>query len=359
MRISFKPHNRDSNLELLRIVCMLFILMHHFVVHVFYPNLALRDGNLGWYRVICIVINGFAYVGVNCFILISGYYGIKFKWKSIFNLYCLCAFYALLVVVERCICQDIPFDKGMLYAVILPFSHTEWWFITCYLALFLLSPMLNKAIEGFGRKEFVLALVLLTIVNLYFGYYWHLHNVDGYNLWQFVFVYFIGAFLHKFPLKRLDRRISFVLYLTCVVLWSIMTIISVKWRIPHWSSFHYNNPVVILSSVGLFVYMTTFEIRSPKINALASGVLAAYLIQDVEGGVIYSFSKMFKNHVEMAVGTEGMRIISMLTFVVVGSGLVLLLALAVDKLRLLLMHPVWKVYGMARKKMFKRNVFRV
>ena len=355
MMISPKTRNRDSNLELLRIVCMLFILMHHFIVHVFYPNLALHDGNLGWYRVISIVINGFAYVGVNCFILISGYYGIKFKWKSIFNLYCLCAFYALLVVVERCICHDIPFDKGMLYAVILPFSHSEWWFITCYSALFMLSPILNKAIEGFGRKEFVLAIVLLTIVNLYFGYYWHLHNVDGYNLLQFVFVYFIGAFLHKFPLKGLDRRMSLALYLTCVALWSIITIISVKWRIPHWSSFQYNNPIVILSSVGLFVYMTTFEIRSHKINALASGVLAAYLIQDVQCGLICSFSNIYKENITMSCNMESMKILSMFGFVVLGSVVVLIIALAIDKVRSVLMIPVWKVYGKVRLKIGKMN----
>lgn len=355
MKIDPKTIHRDSNMELLRIVCMLFILMHHFVVHVFYPNLASLDGNLGWYRAVCVVINGFTYVGVNCFILISGYYGIKFKWKSLFNLYCICAFYALLVVLERCLWQGILFDRGMLYSVILPFSHSEWWFIICYSALFLLSPLLNKAIEGLGRKEFVLALALLIVVNLYLGYYWHLHNGDGYNLGQFVFVYFIGAFLRKFPLKRLDRRKALLLYVVCAVLWSVITMVSVKWRIPHWFSFRYNNPIVILSSIGLFVYISTLEIRNAKINAVASGVLAAYLIQDVGDGVVYSLSRMYKNIIEMNFDSEGLRIVSMLAFVVLGSVLVLLLALAIDRFRLLLMRPVWQLYGMVQKWFLKKN----
>lgn len=354
MKMASKTYNRDSNLELLRIVCMLFILMHHFVVHVFYPHLALCDGNLGWYRAVCIAINGFAYVGVNCFLLISGYYGIKFRWKSIFNLYCICAFYALLVVIGRCVWQGVPFDKGMVYAIVLPFSHSELWFITCYSALFLLSPLLNKAIEGLNRKEFVFALILLTIVNLYFGFYWHLHNVDGYNLVQFVYVYFIGAFLHKFPLKKLNRKKSMLLYVIGALLWAVITLLSVKWRIPHWFSFRYNNPLVILSSIGLFVYMTKLEIRNPKINALASGALAAYLIQDVEGGAVYSLSTMYKNQVEMGLGSEGMRILSMLAFVVLGSVSVFLLAWAIDRVRLLMMKPVWKVYGMVRGRLLEK-----
>ena len=68
-----RTNMRDSNMELLRILCMLLILIHHFIVHVLYPDLALRDGVIDSYRIACLVINGFAYVGVNCFILISGY----------------------------------------------------------------------------------------------------------------------------------------------------------------------------------------------------------------------------------------------------------------------------------------------
>lgn len=359
MRTDTKTYSRDSNLELLRIVCMLFILMHHFVDYVFYPDLAACDGNMGWYRAVCVAINGFVYVGVNCFILISGYYGIKLKWKSLLNLYCICAFYALLVALDRCLRLNIPFDKGMLYTIILPFSHSEWWFISCYVILYLLSPLLNKAIEAFSRKEFVLSLVLLTIVNLYFGYYWHQHNVNGYNVGQFIFIYFIGAFLHKYPLKWLNRRKSFLLYVTSAVLWSVVTIASIKWRVPHWCAFYYNNPLVILSSIGLFVFMTTLEIRNPKINAVASGVLAAYLIQDVGDGVIYSLSRMYKNFVELSFESEGMRIVSMLAFVVLGSVIVLLLALAIERFRLLLMRPVWRVYGMMRKRFSKNKELQV
>lgn len=346
-------------MELLRIVCMLFILMHHFIVHVFFPELVLRDGSMGWYRAVGIVVNGFVYVGVNCFILISGYYGIKFRWKSLFNLYCICAFYALLVVLERCLCQHILFDKGMLYQVLLPFSHTEWWFISCYVALFLLAPLLNKAIESLGRNEFVYALVLLTILNVYFGYYWHQHNEDGYNLLHFVYIYFIGAFLHKYPLKVLDRKRSMLLYVSCALLWSILTLLSVRWRVPHWIPLHYNNPVLILSSIGLFVYMTTLKIRNPRINALASGVLAAYLIQDVGGGLVYSLSGMYKQIMETRFDSEGMRIVSMLAFVVLGSVVVLLLALAIDWIRVWLTRPVWKVYGIAEKKWHNRKKLRV
>ena len=348
--------DRDSNMELMRIVCMFFILVHHFIIHVFYPNLSIRDGDLNLYRAVCILMNGFTYVGVNCFILISGYYGIKFKVRSLFNLYCICAFYALLLQAMNWGVCGLPFDRNAVYSVILPFTHTQWWFIKCYVALFLLSPLLNKAIENLDDKEFGWVLLLMAVVNVYFGYYWHQHNVDGYNLEQFVFVYLIGGFLRKVPFERLSKNRALLLYVLCAMLWSGITILSVKRRIPHWISFHYNNPLVLLASIGFFVYFTKLDFHKGWINAVASSVLAAYLIQDVQGGVVYSLADRFRNDVMALVGSEMWSISAIVAFVILGSIVVLATAIAIDRFRMLLMIPVWKIYNVFSRKFMR--VFR-
>ena len=109
-------------MELLRIICMLLILTHHFILHVLYPELAARGGDVNPYRIACIIINGFAYVGVNCFILLSGYYGMKFKVKSLFNLYFICVFYGLLTTLMKWGGGlDVQLDKSLLYQIFLPF----------------------------------------------------------------------------------------------------------------------------------------------------------------------------------------------------------------------------------------------
>ena len=68
---------RQSNFELLRIVAMLLIVAHHFLIatgRLDYRSGTLRGGEL---------VNSFCVVGVNCFILISGYFGIK--WHGCFT----------------------------------------------------------------------------------------------------------------------------------------------------------------------------------------------------------------------------------------------------------------------------------
>lgn len=333
---------RDSNMELLRIVCMLFILIHHFIVIVLYPELTVRDGDLNPYRIACIVINGFVYVGVNCFILISGYYGIKFRLRSLFNLYCICVFYTVLAAFLKYGLSDIQFNKGLLYSIFLPFSHSKWWFITCYVALYLVSPILNKAAQNLDRKEFVLSIISLTVLNVYLGYYWHLHNINGYNLVQFIYVYLIGAFLRKYPLKKLNQGRSMALYIIGALLWSIITVFSLKWKVPHWVALHYNNPFVLIASIGLFVYMTKICIHSRTINIFASSVLAAYLLQ---GAPVYSLFDHFNQMLICPIHNDVLKILSMLALVVMGAFVLLFVSFLIDRIRLLLMKPVWWLYN--------------
>lgn len=337
---------RDSNIELLRIVCMLFILIHHFIIIVFYPDLTVRDGIIDSYRIAGIIINGFTYVGVNCFILISGYYGIKFRLKSLFNLYCICAFYALLTTLLRYGLTGFRFDRGFLYTVFLPFSHSKWWFITCYVVLFLLSPILNSAIQKLDHRKFVLSVVVLTVLNVYLGFYWHVYNINGYTVAQFVYIYFIGAFLRKYPPLRMDRKWSMSCYISGALLWSALTIVSVKWRVPHWTSFHYNNPFIIIASIGLFIFMTTIEIRSQVINTIASSVLAAYLLQDTP---VYSLFRHLDKTFIYPLENSILKIAIMVAIVILGAVMVLGFAVVIDKFRLWLMKPVWRMYHRVTK----------
>lgn len=71
-----KYKNRDSNLELLRIFSMLFVLVLHFngLALPFPTHEDLCQG-ISFSEISQMAIESFALVAVNCFILISGYFG--------------------------------------------------------------------------------------------------------------------------------------------------------------------------------------------------------------------------------------------------------------------------------------------
>ncbi len=78
-----KGKTRASNFELLRLVCMFYIVLHHFIVH------GLKSAGY-WGEAIniySVISNSFIIVGVNCFVLISGYFGIQSSWKGFIHLY--------------------------------------------------------------------------------------------------------------------------------------------------------------------------------------------------------------------------------------------------------------------------------
>ena len=81
---------RNSNIELLRILCMLMVVILHFnnngantgIVNM--PELLTTRLTWGF------LVESFCIVAVNCFVLVSGYFGIKLKWRSVLKFYLQC-----------------------------------------------------------------------------------------------------------------------------------------------------------------------------------------------------------------------------------------------------------------------------
>ena len=181
---------KNSNLELLRIVCMLFIICHHWIVFILDNcgyHVPLGDTKQDYTSVF---LNSFFIIGVNCYVLISGYFGIKLSWKPIKKIVGACLFYgALCYFISLAI---PPFNsEGFSFLTLLERMYPgNWWFLMEYIVLILLSPMLNKSIENIDSKTFRLYIILLLIVNVGIGYCLNDRvNKTGYNIMNFIMLY--------------------------------------------------------------------------------------------------------------------------------------------------------------------------
>lgn len=97
---------RESNFELLRIVAILFITMHHLLIN----GIDLCGYNcnfvLNLNSSIAVILNSLIVGGVNLFLLISGWYGIKTITKGIVRLVVDCFFlWADCLFAKRVICR--------------------------------------------------------------------------------------------------------------------------------------------------------------------------------------------------------------------------------------------------------------
>ena len=72
-------------------------------------------------------------------------------------------------------------------------TNTPYWFIRCYLYLYLVAPFVNKAIDKLAMRERVGALVAFGIISIYFGCTeGDITLQDGKNLVNFIFLYLLG-----------------------------------------------------------------------------------------------------------------------------------------------------------------------
>lgn len=164
------PITRNSNIELLRIISMLMVVMLHFNSQCAYPGVINLPADIGTSAYPGFLIEVLCIVAVNCFVLISGYFGIHLKLRSVLRLYLQCFFIGLISYLLYVALTPATIALPALLERLLAFTHNNWWFIISYLGLMVLSPLLNAAVAQLSKKQLALSIGLLAVVIWYFGF---------------------------------------------------------------------------------------------------------------------------------------------------------------------------------------------
>lgn len=261
---------RQSNFELLRIVAMLMILMVHFDgASLGLPVPASHWESADWIKTL---VEALSIIGVNLFVMISGYFGIRLTAKRLTAYIGMCLFYSLGIYVLWLVLspQALFTAKGAIDALLV-FSHGDLWFVRDYLLLMLLSPLLNAGLSALDRRSQNTLIISLVVINCYFGW-WNggAVNPTGYCLMQLISVYILGYWLRGVKLSSLPAA---AIWLSGYVLTIIMAM-----YMPSSKAYAYNSPSVIAASVGMFMLFADIRISSSAINHIARHTFAVYLI---------------------------------------------------------------------------------
>lgn len=321
---------RKSNIELLRIISMLMVL----TVHADGAALGLPalHGNLAGataYDLWRLAIESAAIIGVNCFTMISGYFGIRLRWRSAAAYLFQCAFYAvgIYTVLMLCFPGRLPLTGWAESWLVL--THTDLWYVPAYFGLMLLSPVLNAGLEALDKRQYTWLLAAFTLFNLWCGWWWQgSFNPTGYTLVQLILVYMTARYicLHVSPTSISRRRPA----ITAVYMLSTAGIFVTSLYMEPTRAFAYNSPLVLISTVSLFMLFTTMHIQSRAINYAARSAFAAYLIH--KSPLIWG-NAMKPLMLRLAAALPGWQFAAAGAAVVIGF---YLLAMAVDPLRRLL-----------------------
>jgi len=265
--VSKDSTSRQSNFELLRILCMLGVLVGHVLLYLYGDQIHSRDWSVvNQGRVF--LLNTCA-VAVNCFVMISGYFTIQVTRRRIIRYVAICLWYALFVFL---------FFDGAWQKVVFPVGESDLWFVPCYLALMLVSPLLNAGLSSKGVLELRKAIALLLTVDVYLGY---MHQcggvgVDGYSLFHLMCMYCLGHWIAK---EKFNLRYVGLWIIGCFVLMTALHALKMLWHpISVVYSLHYNSPLLILASALVFLWAKSLKIQSRLVNWIAASVFSVYLI---------------------------------------------------------------------------------
>lgn len=285
---------RNSTVELLRILCILMVIAGHYYAHgIAYAMAPFTLENYSL-RILALQLISFgADIANDIFIIITGYYMVTSTMKNsrILKLFGQMIFYAWAIALLFHLTGLENFTTESLKAALLPFWSGENWFVTCYILLCLLIPFLNPFIETLEQKSFAKLLVILFVIRfvtplLDTRTFWS----TTHGLEQFILLYFIGSYirLHGFQTKLLQNKWSVrILLLLLIGFWGI---ISAGCGI---QGLHYKNETlladvtkyyplfsILISPVFLIVVLGLKPFYSKFINKISGSVLAVYLIHD-------------------------------------------------------------------------------
>lgn len=157
---------RSSNIELLRIIAMYIIVLHHCTVHgvfsYWHNNTSLVQHINNF---LCTFLASGGKIGVTIFVLISGYFLCMqdFKLTRFFKVYLNTLFYSILFLMLSLLIGTHHIGWEALKASFLPFTCKAYWFISAYLLLYIFSPLLNTILKHIKPGKIKLYLILASV----------------------------------------------------------------------------------------------------------------------------------------------------------------------------------------------------
>ena len=292
---------RDSGIELLRIILMLQVIYLHLSAYGKYSAINVDLG--GVYELGYWVQQTLSRCAVYVYIIISGYFSVTSKAtiKTIFpkakTIYFSAIFYSLLITVVLGVTGFVSIGKFDIIKSFFPITSKTWYFISTYLLVLILSPVVNLALTRLSKQDYKILLVVLFFLfsiwqmaanfepfNEIIGVKSVIEATKGRGLYGFLFMYIVGGYirLHVKPAEKLQWQ-YLALYLGLAVL-DIVLVYAVK-GVPILEYYrkivHHNNaPIAIIQGIFLFMFFRSMHFKSKFINKVASHNLGVYMIHE-------------------------------------------------------------------------------
>lgn len=281
------------------------------------------------------------HIGVPCFVMISGYFGIHFSFKGLFRLLGMAYTYSFLLEIVDIIITHQSWHDAISGLLII--GNNKLWFLTTYLWLYLMSPIINKFLSDITKGQRLYIFVSLAFINIYAGHMMQ-HDpslVEGKNILNFTLLYIIGNTIRTYQ-KRINTVKSWVF--PCLFLFSAfgattIGILCPSYQLPYvgniwYKFFAYDSPGIYINATLVFLWFSQMSFSSSVVNYISSSVFSMYLLCfNAVGDKLYNipcqYSELYNNDI---LKTLMMTLVLAIAYMI--------FCVAIDKS----LTPVWQCY---------------
>ena len=295
---------RQSNFELMRIISMFMIIVWHIFLYGVNMDTAAPNIKLffDFFRSIMVV-------HVNSFILVSGYFLVNssFKMSKLIKLNDSVVFYKIVIYLLFVYLGLAATDSIAIIRNFFPLDLENYWFIRIYMIMYIFSPFYNDFINSISKNDHKkILIVMFFIFSLISTFTNQEATVNytvsyGYSIASFTFLYFIGAYLRKYPIdstylgKKYSNNLKQLLFVVMFFILALfnysMHITSIQFlnhenflayigKIIYISFNQYDNPIVLLQSICYFFIFYYMSFSNKIINNVSRTVFGIYLIHE-------------------------------------------------------------------------------
>ncbi len=291
---------RNSAIELLKVAAIIMIVISHAVPvgskaygDVFGIASATRDKNV----FVAVLLRNLGQIGNDVFLICSAWFLIEcneVRSRKILYMIMDC-FLVSVFWLGIFIVFGWHFPPAELLRQFFPIMFGNNWYITCYLLLYLIHPLLNIIIRKCFKKQ--LLVIVCIVIILYFGIAFLYEQLIFYNRFiGAIGLYLVVAYIKRYLNRTMhSKRVQMGLLVIGVSGWLVgqfltnnlgLYIAALKNHMLHWN--HFNNPFFMCIGLSVFYMAECHAWQNRVVNYLASLSLLIYIMTE---------NYLFKNYV--------------------------------------------------------------
>ena len=272
---------RQSNFELYRIILMILIVAHHYVVNSGLIQVLTSEG-LSVKSAAFLCFGMWGKTAINSFVLITGYFMCtsQIKLIKVLKLVLEVLFYGVVIYLVFILTGYAqPSLKYVVYALI-PVQYFSTNFVSCFILFYLLIPFLNRLVSDLSQQEHAILLCILLAISTVLGSLPFVEMGLNYVVW-FCVLYIIASYIRLHPASMFERKPLWIVISIVSILVAMASVVlfrAVGYE-PYFLVSDSNKILAVVISVSTFLWVKNTDIKNNKaINWMAASTFGVLLI---------------------------------------------------------------------------------